>query len=105
MKLTELVAEPKLVKVVISDAGIVEKYGNTVDFWTYDRINMNTFMKFAQLGDVQGSSDIGSMMDLISDLILDENGNKMLVGNKTLPLDIQVAAANALTEFMGKMTA
>jgi hypothetical protein len=98
MKLAELAKEPKLINVVIEDEAIVNTYGETVDFWIYDRVDMETFMKLANL---EGGQNIESVINVMSDLILDENGNPIMSNGKVLPNDIVIKAVEKTVEALG----
>ena len=45
MKLAELAAEPKLIPITLDDADIVEKYGEPLEFWIWDRQPIDSFNK------------------------------------------------------------
>lgn len=86
MKLAELASKPQLVKLVVDDEKIVEKYGEQIEFWVQDRQDMDTFMALAKL-DQENFSDITG---LVQKMILDEEGNPIIADEKTLPVDIMV---------------
>lgn len=98
MKLAELAKEPKLVKITIDDSAMVEAYGEAVEFWVYDRVDMETFMKLANLEGGQNMSDIVAVM---KDLILDEKGEKIIAKNRILPNDIMIKAVEKTVEALG----
>jgi hypothetical protein len=43
MKLAELAKKPQLIKIELDDKVIVERYGEAVEFWIYDRYDMETY--------------------------------------------------------------
>ena len=45
MKLSELAVKPKLSKVTITEEHIVEKYGEELDFYIWDRQPLDIFAK------------------------------------------------------------
>ena len=47
MKLSALTAKPVLVQIVLDDEATIAEYGESVDFWTWDRQPMDVFMKLA----------------------------------------------------------
>lgn len=98
MKLTELAKNPKLVKIEINDEGIVERYGEPVEFWIYDRVDMETFMSLASL---DGKQDIGDVVKTMKELILDEKGKKVIDGGRILPNDIMIKAVEATVVQLG----
>lgn len=98
MKLAELAKEPKLVKIEIDDEAVVEKYGETVEFWIYDRVDMETFMKLATL---EGNQDINDIIVVMQKLILDENGKSIISKEKVLPNDIMIKAVEKTVSALG----
>jgi hypothetical protein len=98
MKLAELAKEPKLISIKIDDPGIVEKYGEDVEFWVYDRVDMETFMALANL---EGGQDIGRIVAVMKDLILDDKGNKVIANGKILPNDVMIKAVEKTVEALG----
>lgn len=98
MKLAELAKEPKLVKITIDDARMVENYGEAIEFWVYDRVDMETFMKLANL---EGGKDIGEIVVVMKDLILDEKGNKIISNGRVLPNDLMIKAVEKTVEALG----
>ena len=46
MKISQIASKPQLIKLVIEDPEIIKEYGNEpIEFWTYDRQPLETFMK------------------------------------------------------------
>lgn len=102
MNLTELAKTPKLVKVTIDDEKIVKKYGETINFWIYDRVDMEKFMALANL---DGKTDIANVVNTMKDLILDEKGNKIIDGGRILPNDVMIKAVEVtVTQLGNEMT-
>lgn len=95
MKLKELAAKPKLVKVVIDNKEIVDQYGE-IEFYTWDRQPMHVFMKLAAAGD----DDRAAMFGVLRTMILDEKGEQILVNETTIPTDVLVAAMHKISEMM-----
>lgn len=98
MNLNELAKEPKLVKVAIDDEAIVKSYGEPIEFWVYDRVDMSTFMKLANL---QGEQNIADVVDTMKELILDEKGKPILNSGKILPNDIMIKAVEKTVVALG----
>jgi len=98
MKLETLAKEPKLTKIVIDDESMVKTYGEIIEFWVYDRVDMATFMSLANL---EGQQNIGDVVATMKDLILDEKGNKVLKNGKILPNDIMIKAVEKTVIALG----
>jgi hypothetical protein len=97
MKLTQLASKPQLVKLTIDDEKIVEKYGEAIEFWVYDRQNMETFMRLARLED----GNIEDIAVVMTDMILDEQGNKIVADDNILPSDIMIKAIEKVVSSLG----
>ena len=98
MKLAELASKPKLIPVTIDDAKIVEKYGEPLEFFIYDRQDMDTFMKLARL---EGEEDVGVLSDIVSAMILDENGNRIISEDNTLPTEVMLKVIETTVRYLG----
>jgi hypothetical protein len=107
MKLQALASKPQLVKVSIDDEAIVASYGEAIEFFIYDRQDMDTFMKLASL---EGGGSVGEITTLVTDMVLDEKGDKILVDGNALPVDIMLKVVekvitqlgNSVTQTLGK---
>jgi hypothetical protein len=98
MKLNQLAAKPQLIKYTIEDEKLVEKYGEAIEFWTWDRQPLDVFM---QLANAQ-NTDMGQMLEVIRTLILDENGKQIITKEIMLPSDVLVAVIGKIVETLGK---
>ena len=98
MKLTQLAKAPKLTKITIDDEIIVKNYGEAVDFWVYDRVDMETFMKLANL---EGGQNIKDVIVVMKDLILDEEGKPVIANGNILPNDVMIKAVEKTVEALG----
>ena len=98
MKLDTLAQTPQLIKVVVDDELVVKAYGEPVEFWMYDRQDLPTFIKLSK---IQGNED--AIMDIVRELVLDENGKRVLDGGKVLPVEILVKVINAMVATLGNL--
>lgn len=99
MKLSQLKAKPQLVKVLIDDEDIVTEFGDPVEFWTWDRHPMDTFLKLAAVD----GKDFASIFDAVRSLVLDEDGKPILTEGETLPTKIMMRVVQKVVENMGKL--
>lgn len=97
MKITQLVSTPQLITVTLDDAALVTKYGEVIEFWTWDRQPLDTFMKLAGATE----SNVTNIIGIVKDLILDENGKPIMVGTNMLPTDVLMAAIGKITTALG----
>jgi hypothetical protein len=99
MKLSQLAAKPQLIKIVIDDADIVEEFGEAVEFWTWDRHPMDTFLKMA----ANETQDMSTMITAVQALVLDEEGNTVLSNEQILPTKIMMRVIQKVVEGLGKL--
>jgi hypothetical protein len=98
MKLKDLAKQPQLIKLTLDDESIVAEYGEPLDFWTWDRQPMDMFLKIA----ARGSEDMGEMVNVLKDLVLDEDGNKVMVDGLVLPSKVLMATFSKMVTILGK---
>jgi len=98
MKLAELSQKPQLVKITLDEPKIIEKYNEELEFFVYDRQPIDVFSKLANAD----QSDIGGLIVLLKDLILDEDGSKVIDDERVLPMDVMVEAVKKIGERLGK---
>lgn len=102
MDIKQLAAKPKLTKLEISDADIVEIYGETVTFYMIDQFDINTYFSFYRL---QQGDDAGLLNDLLRKLILDADGKPVLESDEVFPVNLTLAILVRINEFLGKSSA
>lgn len=98
MKLSQLAAKPQLIKLTIDDEDTVKEFGEAVEFWTWDRQPLDVFMKLAN----SDQANIGSMIDIVRTLILDEDGKEVITKDNMLPSTVLIKAISKIVETLGK---
>lgn len=98
MKLSQLAAKPQLVQILIDDEDTVKELGESVEFWTWDRQPLDTFMKLASAG----QKDPAQMIGIVRTLILDEKGKEIIQGDAMLPSNILLKAIGKIVDLLGK---
>lgn len=98
MKLNQIAAKPKLITVVLDDEEVIKEFGEPVEFYTWDRQPLDTFMKLANAN----QQDQSQMIDIVRTLILDENGKQIIDGENMLPVNVLVKAIAKIVEKLGK---
>ena len=98
LNITTLAAKPQLVKLIVNDPEIVEKYGDEIEFWIYDRQPIEQFIKMA----TTSPENFGDIIALFNDLILNDQGEKVIKDGETLPTDVMRAIINQMVERLGK---
>lgn len=98
MKLSELAKEPTLIKLTISEPNLVEKYGDELEFFMYDRQSLDVFSKLAEVNE----DNIGGYMNILQNIILNENGHPVITETEVLPMDVLTEAMKLIGEKLGK---
>jgi hypothetical protein len=98
MKLTQLAAKPQLVKIEITDEDIVKEFGETLEFYIWDRQPMDRFIRLAQMG----SDNLSELIETVNDMVLDEDGNKILKDELVLPTKVMTSVIARVVETLGK---
>lgn len=98
MKLKDLAKKPTLVKVVLDDAEVIETYGEPIEFFTYDRQPMTTYLKMASID----PEDTGAIFETMRELVLDEDGKEILNDDNGIPSPILMKVLNYIIENLGK---
>lgn len=99
MELSKLASKPQLVEILIDDASITKKYGESLTFYIWDRQDIETFAKMAAID----PNDFASASGIVKDLILDEKGKPICQGENILPTDIMMKAVSQVVEELGKL--
>ena len=104
MKLSEITQKPQLIEVLIDDKDTIKEYGEALSFHTWDRQPMDVFIKLANLAsNIENKNpNIGDMIDVVRDLIVDEKGKPLLTDNNAMPTNILVKVIQKVTESLGK---
>jgi len=97
MKLETLATKPSLKKIVIEDESIVKTYGDTVEFWMYDRHNMDLYLRMSQVN----SQDVTAISDLVREVVLNEKGQPILKADEVLPPDMMLKVIEKAIVHMG----
>jgi hypothetical protein len=98
MKLSQLASKPQLIQVALDDAETLSEHGEAVEFYTWDRQPLDTFMKLAMAD--QGNTS--NMIDVVRTLILDEHGKEIITAGNMLPTPLLLRAIHKIVELLGK---
>lgn len=100
MKISDIAAKPKLVRIELDDEETVAEYGDAVEFWVWDRQPLTKFIKFANTqGEVE---DFGALVEFCAELVLDEEGNPILTDGNVLPGKLLIKCVNKVVDQLGK---
>lgn len=98
MNLSSLTAKPQLVLISIDDEDTIKEYKEAIEFYTWDRQPMDTFMRLASAT----QENTGTIIDIVKTLILDEQGKMILADDNMLPTNVLMKAITRVTEMLGK---
>lgn len=102
MDIKQLAKKPQLTKLEITDADIIETYGESVVFYMVDQFDINTYFSFYRL---QQGDDSGLLNELLRKLILDAEGKPVLAADEVFPVSLTLAILVRINEFLGKSSA
>lgn len=97
MKISELSKKPQLTKITIDAQHIVSKYGEAIDFWVWDRQPLDVFAKLSTQ-----DANSTAVFNIISELILNEDGNPVIVDGAVLPIDVITECMTKIGDLLGK---
>lgn len=98
MKLTQLAAKPQLVKIELNDEDIVKEFGESLEFWIWDRQPMDKYIRLAQMK----GEDLGELIEAVNQMVLDEEGNSIVKDGLVLPTNIMTKVVGKVVETLGK---
>jgi hypothetical protein len=98
MKLSQLAGKPQLIQIAIDDEDTVKEFGEALEFWTWDRQPMATFLKLASVD----AGNPSSIIESVKTLVLDEDGKEILTGDATLPTKVMMRVISKVVEGLGK---
>lgn len=98
MKLNQLIAAPQLTKVSLDDEDVIKEFGEPLEWWIWDRQPLDRFLKLAAAEGNTGDQIVATMREMI----LDEEGKPLLVGDATLPTSVLLKVMNKMVSLLGK---
>ena len=99
MKLSQLASKPQLIKLLIDDAETIEEFGEALEFYVYDRQDIDTYMRLAALD----KDNQGQIIELIYGMIYDENGELIVKDGVSLPVNILSKVIPLVVENLGNL--
>ena len=98
MKLTQLAAKPQLVKIELNDEDTIKEYGESVEFWIWDRQPMDRYIKLATMK----MDNTAELITLVNEMVLDDQGQPIIQDGATLPSTILTRVITRVVETLGK---
>lgn len=98
MELGKLAQKPQLTKLTINSEAIVEKYGDELEFYMYDRQPLDVFAKLANFD----QNDPGNIITLLQTVILNAEGEAVMKDGLQLPMDVLTECVKVAADTLGK---
>ncbi len=98
MKLSQLAAVPKLIKITLDDEATVKEYGEALDFYIYDRQPIDVFVKLAGLT----TNDFAQIVVIVNEMILDESGQRIVKDDFVLPQKLYTKVVQKVVTALGE---
>ena len=98
MKLSQIAAKPQLIKFVLDDEDTVKEFGESLEFYSWDRQPLDVFMQLANAQRDNG----GQLIDIVRRLILDEDGKEIISKDVMLPSNVMIRVIAKIVERLGK---
>ena len=98
MNLKDLAAKPQLIKITIDDEEIIKEYNEPLEFYAYDKQPMEVFLKVAS----SRNHSVDELGLILKDMILDSEGNPVIVDGLMLPSRVLMSAFAKLVEVLGE---
>lgn len=99
MKLKALSKKPQLMRAVVDNEKIVKKYGEPVEFWMYDRYEIDTYFKLMNVEE----QDFITMSRVVKDMIYDEDGTPIVEAGEILPSDLLMSIVTEVIKQLGNL--
>lgn len=99
MDISKLARKPKLQKLVLKDDDIIEMFGEPIEFYMYDHVDITSYFNFYK---VQQSQDAALLNELLRKLVLKEDGTPAIKEEEVLPTQIVLSILIEINNFLGK---
>jgi len=97
-QLSQIAAKPQLIEVVLDDEQTIQEFGESLQFFTWDRQPLPMFMRLASLS----GADTSAMIEVVRTLILDQDGKEIITETTMLPTPVLLRAIARITDLLGK---
>ena len=99
MDISKLAQKPQLVEVTLDAPDLVERYGEAITFYTWDRITTDQFIKLASIDPDQGTVE---MVGILKQFVLNKSGEPVMTEEHALPMDVLLATLESISQRLGK---
>jgi len=98
MELSKIATKPQLIKRTLDDEDIVKEFGESLEFYTWDRTPIDQFMKLASVD----KDNYTSVLDAVTGLIMDKEGKPIITKETSLPNNVLMKVVTVVVEGLGK---
>jgi len=99
MDISTLAKKPELLKMTLDDEAIIKEYGEPIEFYMYDGVDIHTYFDFYRVQQEQSGAELNALMRKI---IVNSEGQPVIQADEMLPVDIVFAALIKINENLGK---
>ncbi|WP_395652605.1 hypothetical protein [Brevundimonas sp.] len=99
MDIAKVAKKPELLKMVLDDEKIVKEYGEPIEFYMYDSVDIHTYFDFYRAQQDQSGTQLNALMRKI---IVSVDGKPVIGDEEMLPIDIVFEALIKINENLGK---
>lgn len=100
MDIAKVAKKPELLKMTLDDEAIIKEYGEAIEFYMYDSVDIHTYFDFYRVQQEQSGPELNALMRKI---ILNAEGKPVIKEDEMLPVDIVFAALLKLNDNLGKL--
>lgn len=97
MKLSTLAKKPQLVKVELDDEAIVARYGEPIEFYMYDRYEMDAYLKLMN----SEENDFVHLSSVIKSMVMEEDGSPIFGDGELIPPDVLTKMVEVVINRLG----
>ena len=99
MDISKFAKKPELIKITCDQTEIIEEFGEAVDFWMLDNVDINTYFDFYKLQQANEGEKLNALM---RKLILNAEGKQILKDGEMFPINLTLAALVKIGDNLGK---
>jgi hypothetical protein len=104
MEISSVVKKPELIKITLDDAQIIDVYGEPIEFWMKDFVDIDTYFQFFQ-SQAEQEKDVRQLGAILKKIVLKADGSPAIGEDEELPLAVVIPVITKVTENLGKSKA
>jgi len=84
--------------MIVDDEETIKEYNEPIEFYTWDRQPIDSFMKLASMD----KSNYASVVDVVSKMVMDKDGGQIITKDNVLPNKVLMKVITKVVESLGK---